>query len=711
MDPFRKMKMAVRNVVPGFNLFDSAPDPAEGERLLALGNFAEAEQFFLRVLDQLGERGHRRLSHSKILFALANSRFHQKKYSSAKEAATATLEHLDAAKPTLELAETHDLLATIYGELKEPENAVPHLEQALDAQTRIKPADHGTIILRRRKLAVALEGIGKAEAAVEHLRDAASVALRECGPEHQLTGDCEADLGRCLCELKLYQEAVEHLQSAVTAHLITPGSESEEVAKDYQLLATAYQEIEDLETAVLYYEKALRLRERQLGGSSADYATLLMSFASAQSLRGSYGNAVELLQQAVGKFEGLRDDRLGPALESLGTVYVLSGRVDDGIRSLKRARKIWEAQPDQNQQRLLANTQLFETVSGYLNPREATQLMQSINVTEQAYEQRPERAKDPRKAAAAPETAIIDTEAMYEQAPQPPPRVRQPVEAMPAFDPPFPTYLPPEFGGLPLHAQSSGPSNASSPSAQGSLTLGGGPGTGGGNGPGSSPGAGPARPGASGGSSSGGPSYGGQSYGGQSYGSQSYGGQSYTYIDSNGFLVEPGGGQGSSSEGGPVYASGWSGSSDPELRSAQPGGGGWYGSTEGGIPADPELAYLYGSTTHGATTPAPDSGGPGSGNPGVAGLPPEGVAYSSQYAIPGDPGMVTGGAVAGGSGTGTGVSTDARLADPAGDKNSPLLTDMLALRDALVPAPPPPPPTRSASLSGWDEMAFDFLPN
>ena len=26
-------------------------------------------------------------------------------------------------------------------------------------------------------------------------------------------------------------------------------------------------------------------------------------------------------------------------------------------------------------------------------------------------------------------------------------------------------------------------------------------------------------------------------------------------------------------------------------------------------------------------------------------------------------------------------------------------------------APPPAPPARSASLSGWDEMAFDFLPN
>ncbi len=645
--------MAVRNAVPGFNLFDSTPDPTEGERLLALGNFAEAEQFFLRILDQLGERGHRRLSHSKILYALANARFHQKKFSSAKEAALATLEHLDPDRPSVEFADTHDLLATIFGELKEAEDAVPHLEKALDAQTRIKPVDHGAIIQRRRKLATALESAGNVEAAVKQLREAASVALRECGPEHQLTGDCEAELGRCLSLQKNFQEALEHLQAALNAHLITPGSESEEVAKDYQLLATAYQETEDLETAVLYYEKALRLRERQLGGSSADYATLLMSFATAQSLRGSYGTAVELLQQAVGKFEGLRDDRLGPALESLGTVYVLSGRVDDGIRSLKRARKIWEAHPDQHGERLSANTQLFETVSGYLNPREATLLLQSIQ-PDGAYEPRTDPRHQPKKAQPAAQPDAADAP----QTPDPTPRYAE---------------LPHRAGAAGIAYP--GPTHGMDP---GSLP----PGFGGGLAPGapatfSGPGGMPL------------------SFAPAGYGPAGSGFEAAAYPSESPMSPLPG----------TVHGSGWSGPFDPEL---QQGHAVRYGTTADGIPIDPELAYLYQS--QGSPEPA---GSPAAGTPG--GILAEGAARtgSGPVAFPaGDPT-----APASTSPAAPGIAPQAAAAQPAGDttappaENSALITDMLALRDALSPAPPPPPPTRSSALSGWEEMAFDFLPN
>lgn len=379
MDPFRKMKLAVRNVMPGLNLFEApVPDASEGERLLALGNFAEAEQFFLRLLDQIGDRSGRRMTHARVTFALASARYHQKKLLAAREAASATIDHLDPEKPGTELAQAEDLLATILIDLENTEEAIPHLERSLDAQLKIKPVDNGAIIQRHRRLAGILEKCGHEEKAFEHFLQASELALRECGPEHQLTGDCEAELGRYLANEGRHRDSIAHFEAALKAHLVSPGQESEEVAKDYQALATAYQAIDDLENSVLYYEKALWLRERQLGGSSADYAALLMGFAGAQSLRGRYGSAIELMQQAVGKYEGARDERLGPALESLGTVYLLSGRTEDAVTSLKRARRIWETQPEQHRERIEANTQLFETVATYLNPREADSLLASI---------------------------------------------------------------------------------------------------------------------------------------------------------------------------------------------------------------------------------------------------------------------------------------------------------------------------------------------
>src|SRR2546430_1820634 len=87
LDAFRRMKQAVRKAVP----FPVAPpDASEGERLLAVGNFAEAERFLLSLLEQVGDRPHRRTSYAKILLALANARFQQNKFETAREAALAT---------------------------------------------------------------------------------------------------------------------------------------------------------------------------------------------------------------------------------------------------------------------------------------------------------------------------------------------------------------------------------------------------------------------------------------------------------------------------------------------------------------------------------------------------------------------------------------------------------------------------------------------
>src|SRR5262249_2642769 len=156
------------------------------------------------------------------------------------------------------------------------------------------------------------------------------------------------------------------LLRALEVHTALCGTESEEVAGDYQALGLACQESEDLESAVQYYERALKLRERQLGGSTAEFAALSMGLAGAQAMRGQYGPVIELMQQAVGKFEGLRDERLAPALESLGTVFLLCGRTDDSIASLKRARKVLERNPDRNRELLEENARLFETVGSYL---------------------------------------------------------------------------------------------------------------------------------------------------------------------------------------------------------------------------------------------------------------------------------------------------------------------------------------------------------
>ncbi|MBI4902805.1 MAG: tetratricopeptide repeat protein [Acidobacteria bacterium] len=370
----------MRNAVPGLGgPGNAAIDCSEGERLLELGRFSEAEEFFLCLLDQTRDRPHRRFVYAKALSALADARYQQKKPAQARETALAALIHLDAEKQNEELADTENLLASICLDLGEPVLAVPHLERALATQQRSRPIDTGAIIERHRRLAAVLGQIGETGRAIEELTSASNLAQRECGAEHQLTGNIESELGRLLKEASDWEGAIYHFERALAAHLTSPGEESEEVARDYQALAETYQASDNLEQAVAHYEKALRLRERQLGGgNSGDYAAVLMGLGGTHSLRGNYGTAVELMQQAVGRYEGARDERLAPALESLGVVYVVSGRTKEAISTLRKARRLWEADPSQYAAQLQSNSQLFETVASYLNPAAGSALMASL---------------------------------------------------------------------------------------------------------------------------------------------------------------------------------------------------------------------------------------------------------------------------------------------------------------------------------------------
>lgn len=403
------MRLAAK-AMPGLrHLFESGPDSSEGERLLQLGNFQEAERFFDQLLESTKSRPGRKGRQGRVLLALAKARWEQEKYPTSLEAAKSALPELEDAGPAPELVECLDLLARLQIEREHIADAIPHFERALAVQQKIRPLDQAAVIQRQRKLADAFGQAGTWDKALAASEAAAQIAEKECGPTHRLTGDCLSDLGRCQTENGNHVTAKLTLERALEVHTSLCGGDSEEVARDYQSLASACQAAEDFEHAVHYYEKALRLRERQLGGNSADFADLLMNLAGAHSLQGHYGPAVELLQQAVGKFEGTRDRRLGPALESLGTVYLLCGRVEDSIRSLKKARKIWEAAPDRHQAQLESNRQLFETVGSYLNTKDAANLLGSIHgatVEDATYS--PTQTPQQRPAAALPPQPVFE---------------------------------------------------------------------------------------------------------------------------------------------------------------------------------------------------------------------------------------------------------------------------------------------------------------
>lgn len=102
---------------------------------------------------------------------------------------------------------------------------------------------------------------------------------------------------------------------------------------------------------------------------------LLVSLADVHSTEGRSARALELLQQAVPRLEGARDERVASALNNLGVVYLQHGRYEDAISSLRKARKHWEKAPEKNREELEANSQLLEEMGNYLSLEQAERLL------------------------------------------------------------------------------------------------------------------------------------------------------------------------------------------------------------------------------------------------------------------------------------------------------------------------------------------------
>ncbi|MBI4908720.1 MAG: tetratricopeptide repeat protein [Acidobacteria bacterium] len=452
----RRATEALRQSLPGHRLDGATPrkDMTEGERLLKEGNFAEAEQWYVNLLAQVDGKS-RRGKRARLLLALANAQWRQRKVRLAAETASMALESLDADEVSVEVAECSELLAEIALDQCDWKSAVKRRQRALEVQLQLRPVDSALLIERRRKLASAFREGGCPAEALEQLEAAYVMARQDCGDAHALTAECLVEVARVQSAVGKVEEARQSLESALEMHAAACGPESDEVARDYQALAEVCQNGEDLEGAIHYYELALRLRERQLGGSSAELATLMMELAGAHSFKGNLGPAVEFLQQAIGRFEGTRDERLAPALERLGTIYLLSGRAEDSIKVLRKARGIYEKEPDRNRRRIENNTELFATVSGYLPANRAAKLMTALSPATSPQQTAPATLamstarKDATDSSRAGRKLVAHAQAPVEPLP-PAPEVALETWAVPARqDPPAPSASPSSpFGRL-----------------------------------------------------------------------------------------------------------------------------------------------------------------------------------------------------------------------------------------------------------------------
>ena len=383
MDAFEKVRALghAMLVFPSIGK-ETHPDYLEGERLLELKKFAEAEACFAKAIADIRSGAAPRQRQGRVFLALAKAQWQQNNLDGAKEAAESARPLLSVKRrPSVDLAVCLDLLGSIHDNNGKgnAEEAIKLFREALEVQKKVVPFQAVVLTQRYRRLAKALVKVDPVEARTLFTR-AVGLAEKRLGTSAPVTAECLLDLGKFQVISGVQggpsvpegerEAGIASLERAVDIYREINGETSEEVARALQFAASACQEAGDLDKAVAYYELALKVRERQVGGNASDFATMLMGLAETHSMLGNDVSAMELLQQAVGKLTNAGEP-LAVALETLGEVYTVVNRFEEAVSCFRKARTIWEKDPFPHQDALQANSALLEAALHYARP-EAT---------------------------------------------------------------------------------------------------------------------------------------------------------------------------------------------------------------------------------------------------------------------------------------------------------------------------------------------------
>jgi len=348
--------------------FDASnPVCREAERLLRAGRAAEAEEIFRKVLAEPRYASLAKKQLPRILLALATSQIRQQKWDAADQSAARAWALLSELKyrTTPEYAECCHLRAQAAKGRGALEDALRLYLQGLAAIEGQKHPNPQEVVERRIEISALLRQMGRVQEAERMSAEAVRAALenRQEGKEH---GDACLEWALCLSDCGRHEEAREAGEQAAAIHRAACGDHSDELAMDYEKLGSICQKQEDFPAAVAYLEKALGIRERQVGGDISELALLMVALADLYSLIGRLAPALELLQQAVGKLGPSKDGNLAGALEKLGSVYVRTGRYEDAAGCFQRAYDFWASNPDDYADRIQANRQAYENLLPWL---------------------------------------------------------------------------------------------------------------------------------------------------------------------------------------------------------------------------------------------------------------------------------------------------------------------------------------------------------
>jgi tetratricopeptide (TPR) repeat protein len=373
MKPFDRLRQAAqvfRTALPDKpGWFDTSnPDCLEAERLLEMGQPAEAEALFERAFTDPRQSSRPRRQQARMRIELATSQLRQNKLAEAERNALDAQALLDEPKAGtwIETPDCLDLLGRIAQQRGDLGEAEARLRRSIELLRDRRDTTPTTLAAALRRLGSVLDARGEHDQAIEQFEAAVETARKGCGDRSVEVADALMDLSHVESARGNYPEARQLAEKALAIHRSACGNDSAEAAQDLETMAGYSRTANDLDAACTYLEQAMFVRERQIGGSSSQMAMLLMALADIHSLLGRLAPALELMQQAVGRLTPAKDENFATALEKLGTIYSRTGRQEDAYQCYSKARQVWEQQPNPNQTAIAANSEFLSGMESLL---------------------------------------------------------------------------------------------------------------------------------------------------------------------------------------------------------------------------------------------------------------------------------------------------------------------------------------------------------
>jgi tetratricopeptide (TPR) repeat protein len=184
------------------------------------------------------------------------------------------------------LARLRMKLATLLDFSQQEAKAAPVYENAIADFEEMETPDEDTGAQLRNNLAMLYKGLGKFALAEQHYLKALEILETKYGRSSEFTATLFNNLGGLYYTAGFPEQAREIIQDALDVRLELLGPDHPDVAQSYCNLATACHDLGNSETALIHYESALRILEKNIRAEAASYETTGLDYVSLLSSLG-----------------------------------------------------------------------------------------------------------------------------------------------------------------------------------------------------------------------------------------------------------------------------------------------------------------------------------------------------------------------------------------------------------------------------------------